>query len=169
MLAVIILGVGIISRIIIHVPNFTPIIAVSLFSGTYVNKKYCVLLPLGLMVFSDLIIGFHNTILFTWGTMALITFLGLWLRQNKNPITILGMSLISSVIFFIITKFGSGIMPGLDPPTWEGLQQCYILAIPFFRATLLSTVIYSFIFFGAYEFIAHRVKGTKLARVLLTV
>ena len=168
MLAIFLITLGIFSRVVIHVPNFTPIIALSLFSGTYLNKKYAVLLPLVLMLVSDFIIGWHNTMFFTYGSIILITVLGFWLKGRKDFLTITALSIFSSVIFFVITNFGAWAVPGLYPPTAEGLQQCFIMAIPFFRATLLSSLLYSLIFFGLYEWTAVRVKNTKLARVLLT-
>jgi hypothetical protein len=45
------------------------------------------------------------------------------------------------------------------PHTVAGLRQCYILAIPFFRSTLISTVGYSLVFYAAYEWLLKRSQG----------
>ncbi len=167
MLAFLLLLIGIASRFIIHIPNFTPIVALALFSGAYLPKRTAVLFPLALMIISDLFIGLHETILFTWGSVVVISILGFWLRHNRNPINILSTSLFSAVFFFLVTNFGTWLMSNLYPRTLSGLQECFILAVPFFRATLSSTIVYSFAIFGLYELVAVRIKETKLTNVLL--
>lgn len=167
MLALLFLVVGIASRLILHIPNFTPVVALALFSGTYLPKRTAVLFPLALMVISDLFIGLHETILFTWGSVVLISVLGFWTKQHKNSTSILSSSLLSAVLFFVLTNFGTWLMSNLYPHTLKGLQECFILAVPFFRATLLSTLVYTFAIFTLYEVVAARVKKTQLASALL--
>ncbi len=169
MLAIGLLILGIFSRCIIHIPNFTPVIALALFSGAYLNKRYTALMPVVLMIISDFFIGFHDTIIFTWGAMAICSLLGFYLRNNKNAIRIFILSLLSSVLFFLITNFGTWLAGNLYPKTWVGLQDCFVLAVPFFRPTVLSTILYAAVLFGGYEFMAQRVKNTRLGRVLFTV
>ena len=166
MLALISIIIGIVSRLVIHSPNFTPVIAVALFSGVYLNKKYATLVPLILMIASDIVIGFHDTIFYTWGSLVLISLIGLVVKKNKRFTTIAIAGTFSSVLFFIVTNFGAWLSP-LYPHTWQGLQECYIAAIPFFRNTFLSTMLYGAILFGLYELIALRVKNTRLAGILL--
>ena len=67
MLPISLIFLGIFSRLIVHVPNYTPVLAVALFGGVYLNKRYAIVVPLLLMIASDLILGLHNTIGFTWG------------------------------------------------------------------------------------------------------
>ena len=167
MLAIILLFVGIASRLIDHSPNFTPIISLALFSGIYLPRKHALWLPLALMILSDLVIGFHDTIIYTWGSVVLITWIGMKVRDNKSLASILTSNLAGAVLFFIITNLGA--WPTLYPMTWQGLTDCFVMAIPFFRNTFYSTILYSVIFFGAYEFIAVRVKRTRWASALLSV
>ena len=167
MLAIILLICGIALRFIPPAPNFTPVTAIALFGGFYLSKKHAVLLPLSLMILSDIFIGLHDTILFTWGSFVLIAAIGLWVKQRKSPAIILGASILSSVVFFLITNFGAWLSP-LYPNTWEGFINCYTLAIPFFRTTLASSLLYSVVLFGSYELIAAWAKRTRFARVLLS-
>lgn len=167
MLAFLFLLVGIASRIVLHIPNFTPVVALALFSGTYLPKRTAIFFPLVLMIISDSFIGWHETILFTWGSVVLISILGFWTRKHKNPVSILSSSLFSAVLFFVITNFGTWLASNLYPPTWEGLQECFVMAVPFFRATLLSALVYTFAIFTLYEVVAIRIKKTRLAPVLL--
>ena len=165
MLAIGILALGIFSRVVIHIPGFTPVIALALFSGVYLKRSYAVIVPVLLMMVSDLFLGWHDTILYTWGSMALISGLGIWLKNHKTPRSIITLSAASSIIFFLITNFGAWL--SLYPHTPEGLMTSYIAALPFFRNELLSTLIYGALLFWAYELITRRVKGTALAGILM--
>lgn len=167
MLALALIVLGILTRFVPHAPNFNPVIAIALFGGYYLNRKYAVLVPLLLMVLSDIFLGLHNTMIFTWGSVVLISILGVTQKKNKSVLNVAGSSLASAVLFFVITNFGVWIS-GWYPYTSKGLADCFIMGIPFFRATLLSTVVYSAVMFGAYELIARRVKNTRFATVLLT-
>ena len=166
MLACCLLILGILSRLVFHVDNFTPVIALALFGGVYLSKKQAILLPLILFTVTDIILGFHKTMFFTWGSVALIVAIGFLVRRNKKFSTVLGGGLVSAVLFFIITNFGVWLVTGMYPLTMAGLSECYTVAIPYFRSSLLSTLIYGFVFFGAYEAVAARIKDTRLSYVL---
>lgn len=166
MLALSLIIAGIILRLLVHAPNFTPVGALALFAGVYLNKKQTLWVPLILMAASDMLLGWHDTAPFTWGGFVLIAILGWWLKRHKTVLGILGCSLVSSFIFYIISNFGVWAM-GWYPPTLKGLLECYILALPFLRNFILSTLAYTAIFFGAYELIAFLVKDTRLSKVLL--
>lgn len=167
MLAIALILLGIMMRFIPHVPNFTPVVAIALFSGFYLNKKYAVLVPLSLMIVTDIFLGFHNVMFFTWGSLILIVALGLIQKKRKSVLTIAGSSIASAILFFAITNFGVWL-GGWYSYTLKGLVDCYVMAIPFFRTTLFSTLIYSAVLFSAYELIAKLVKNTRFATVLLT-
>jgi len=164
MLALIIISFGILSRIIVHTPNFTPVLSMAFLGGMYLKGRQAILVPLALMVISDLMIGFYPLMYLTWGSIVLISVLGLWLRQRKSFVNVLTGSVASAVIFFMVTNFGAWLT--LYPHTMDGLRQCYILAIPFFRSTLVSTVAYSLVFYTAYEWILKRSQNTVLARII---
>ena len=167
MLALSLIIIGILLRFAPHLPNFTPIAAIALFSGAYLNKKYALIVPLVLMIAGDLIIGLHNVVLFTWGSFILITLLGLWLKKHKTIFGTLSMSLVSSLLFYIISNFGVWLM-GWYPHNLKGMVDCYIMALPFLRNFTLATLLYTTAFFSVYELIARLVKNTKYSRVLLT-
>ncbi len=156
MLAIGLLIIGILSRYLIHIPNFTPVLAIALFGGVYLNKRYAILLPLALMVISDLIIGMHSTAIFTWGSMVLIGVMGLWLRNHKNWKTVFASSLASAILFFIVSNLGVWLVGDLYPMTGQGLVECFLMAIPFFGNTLLSTLIYTAVLFGSYQWFGAR-------------
>ena len=167
MLAISLIICGILLRFAGHTPNFTPVAAIALFSGVYLSKKYAFIVPLALMIVSDIFLGMHNVVIFTWGGFALATALGLWLKNRKSVLGIAVASVASSVLFYLISNFGVWLM-GWYPRTLVGLLDCYIMAVPFLRNFTLATLIYSGAFFGLYELVARLVKGTRLSSVLLT-
>ena len=166
MLAVIILALGVLTRFWDHAPNFTPTIALALFGGFYLPRKFALAVPMLFMLLSDILLGFHDTMFFTWGSVFLISWIGIWARERKSFPVILASGVASSVLFFVVTNLGA--WPTLYPMTWQGLVECFAAAIPFFRNTFVSTVVYSVVLFGSYELIAARVRNTRLARILLT-
>jgi len=162
MLALILVITGILFRFIPHLANFSPVLAIALFGGVYLNKKQALVLPLVLMMFSDIFLGLHNTIAFTWGSILLISWIGIKLRKKKNSFNIALGTLSSAIAFFVITNFGVWIS-GWYPRTLNGLISCYTLAIPFFRSTVTSTLVFSLVLFGTYELITKSIKNPSIA------
>jgi hypothetical protein len=167
MLAILLIIIGITLRVAPHPANFTPVAAIALFGGAYLNKKYAVAIPLALMIASDILIGMHNVVAFTWGAFILTALIGMRIKGRKSTRSILATSLISSLLFFVVSNFGVWAM-GWYPRTLSGLLNCYWMGLPFLRNFTLATVAYSAVFFGLYEFTARYIKNTKLASVLLT-
>lgn len=149
---------GVAMRLLPHLPNFTPIAAIALFGGVYLNKKYALALPLIAMVISDSFIGFHNMMLYVYGSFLLTGVIGLWLRKHKNAGTVLGATVLSSVLFFLITNFGVWATTGMYSRDFLGLLDCYVMGLPFFRNTLLGNVVYTGVFFGSFELVMMFVK-----------
>ncbi|MBF0215426.1 MAG: hypothetical protein HQL30_00365 [Candidatus Omnitrophica bacterium] len=165
MIAYLLIMLGLVMRVMPHAPNFTPVVAIALFAGVYLNKKVVPWVPLAIMAVSDLIIGMHDVVLFTWGAFLLIGFLGMWLSKHKSPSSVLISGIMSAVIFFIISNFGVWLV--WYPLSIEGFVTCYVKAIPFMRDTLTSTLVYSAVLFGLYEAARKFVGKTRYSSVLL--
>jgi len=130
------------TRIIPHPSNFTPILAVGIFAGFYFKQFYLSLFVIILSMFvGDLFLGFHNTMLFTYFSLAIVVLIGMYIK-NLNLKETLVSSTLSSVCFFLITNFGSWITLEMYEKSFSGLLQSYVMAIPFFHNTLISTIIY---------------------------
>ncbi|MBI4343638.1 MAG: hypothetical protein HY601_02355, partial [Candidatus Omnitrophica bacterium] len=67
---------GVVARLVPHPPNATPVMAIALFGGTYLSKRWALLLPLAILVLSDLVLGWYPGISFTWGAFLLTGLLG---------------------------------------------------------------------------------------------
>lgn len=152
-LTLILIGVSL--RIIPHVPNFTPIAAIALFGGVYFSKRIALLLPIGAMLISDIFIGYYEPKLMisVYGSFLLCTILGFWLKKHKGWYTVGGSAILSSVLFFLITNFAVWSFAPWYAKTLSGIIQCYLMALPFFRNTLLGDLFYTTVFFGSYELI----------------
>lgn len=143
------------ARFLPHLPNFTPLGALSLFAGTYLapKTKWALLLPLPVLFLSDVAIGFYE-----WQIMALVysSFLiygviGFLASRKKNPLTIAAGAFGGALMFFLVTNFGVWAFSGLYEKSFAGLLNAYLLAIPFFRSMILGDLAYTGLFFGAYE------------------
>jgi hypothetical protein len=158
MLAIILLIIGIVCRFVFDIPNFTPIAAIALFGATHLSKKYAVIIPLAIIMISDLMIGLHETVFFTWGSILLISFLSLKFREKVSFKNVAVYSLLASIFFFVVTNFGVWIAGLWYPRTFAGLADCFAMGLPFFRNFLLGTVAYSLALFGIYDFVKARWK-----------
>ena len=143
---------GVVARLLPHAPNFTPIAAIALFGGVYLNKKYALILPLIAMFIADLFIGFHDTMIYVYGAFLLTGGIGLWLRKHKSGGVVIGASVVSSLLFFLITNFGVWAQ-GMYARDLSGLMQSYVMGLPFLKNTLLGDLFFVGVFFGSYELI----------------
>jgi len=138
-------------RLLPHPANFAPIAAVAIFGGAILPRRLAIWVPLAAMMASDLIIGFYNIMPITWMCYMLIALASShWLRKPK---ILRGTALVfsSSLFFFAVTNFAVWLWSSMYAHTWAGLAQCYTMALPFFRNTALSEVIYTAALFGAYD------------------
>ena len=51
----------------------------------------------------------------------------------------------------------------IAPNNWVGLIECYLMALPFLKNSVASNLIYTAVFFGAYEMAQSLLKKRKLA------
>jgi len=94
--------------------------------------------------------------------------IGIALKRFKSPQTILAASILSSTLFFLITNYAVWQWGTMYSHNWHGLAQCFTLALPFFRNTLVGDIGYTAMLFGAYEFALALMplRGTKQSLLL---
>lgn len=146
--------IGVSLRLLPHPPNFAPIAAIALFGGVYLSRKVALILPFAVLVISDIFLGgyYHFPLMVSvYGSFLIIVFLGFLLKKYKKWYTIGGSAVLSAVLFFIVTNFAVWAFSRLYPLTFTGLMQSYLMAIPFFKNTLLGNLFYTTVFFGVYE------------------
>ena len=137
-----------VSRFIPHPPNFTSLIALSFYVPAIFGSRYIPAVLLS-FVFTDMVIGFHNTLLFTWGS---VIFIGIFSRYfTKSILTRISGALTGALIFFIITNFGVWVS-GMYQANLNGLVESYVMGLPFFGYSLVSTFIFGSLIETVYKF-----------------
>ena len=127
------------SRFIPHPPNFTTLLALSFYIPALLGPRYLPALLVSFII-TDLFIGFHNTVLFTWGSVILVGLMSKFLRLSI--FSRVSGALYGACLFYIITNFGVWTL-GSYGYTLGGLMMSYTLAIPFFAYSIISTFIFS--------------------------
>ncbi|MDP3883030.1 MAG: hypothetical protein Q8Q48_03160 [Candidatus Staskawiczbacteria bacterium] len=170
-IAIFLVLVGVALRLVPHAPNFTPISAIALFGGVYFSRRTAFVLPVLAILISDLFIGFYDFKIMAavYGSFILSVALGLWLKNHKKWHLIVGGAILSSVLFFLITNFAVFAFSPWYAKSLSGLIQCYVMALPFFKNTLLGDIFYTAVFFGAYETVLVLVKKIVASKNKLAV
>lgn len=140
-------------RSIFNIPNFNPIGAIALMGGILFHKKTTAfLVTIGALFLGDVILGlsspiymdymFSTTFLFVYVAFLLMILLGTALKNRASLMTISLGSVVSAILFFLITNAGSWLALNYDR-SLSGLMSAYNAGIPFFRATLVSQLLFS--------------------------
>lgn len=140
------------SRLLPHEANFTPIFGLFLLGAAYLgNKKLVYILPLLAILISDLFLGLYSSILYTYAAYIMIIFVASILFKKLSASKVAFASIIAPAIFFVVSNLGVWAGTGLYTHNLSGLMLCYESAIPFFRSTLLSSVVSTGALFAIYN------------------
>ena len=63
---------AVISRLVPHPPNFTPLLAIALYSGICFKNKFLFIIPLMSMILSDLFLGYHNSMIWIYVSFLMV-------------------------------------------------------------------------------------------------
>ncbi len=150
-------------RLVPHPPNFTPIGAMALFSGAYLDRRGALafVAPLAAMLLSDAILGFHWGMPFVYAGVTLIVLLGRLALSRVTVLSVAGAAIASSLLFFAISNFGTWVVSDMYPHTLSGLAACFIAAVPFFQNTIVGDLFYSGVLFGGFALIEHAVPALR--------
>lgn len=151
--------------------NFTPVIAIALFSGAkFQDKKWSVIIPVVSLFISDVILSylnnfdiFHNTILFTYGSILLVILLGRLLNSERLNISkTVSFTLLSSLLFFVNTNIGVWLFSNMYTLDLTGLTKCFVLALPFLQKSIAGDLFFATVLFGVYELVNNKLtSGSK--------
>lgn len=155
------IALGIACRFLPHTPNFVPIGAIAIFGALYLPKRWAIVLPISALFLSDIFIGFYS-----WQIMASVYFgfilmgsIGLLVRKNKKFSTVVGGTLLGSILFFLLTNFAVWAFGTMYMHNLAGLMQSYYMALPFFRNSLAGDLFYVGVLVGGYEMIKYYLKN----------
>jgi hypothetical protein len=160
-----VLAIGL--RFVPHMPNVVPMAAMALYAGSCMDKRFAAWVPLALYIVTDLIVGMHDAVLFTWGSIMLISLVGMRLPKFSMG-TALGGTIAGTLAFFAITNFGVW-MVGIDhtaatpmyPHTAAGLVACYVSALPFLVNSLLGNTVFIGALMAVRSLVAAQVKEER--------
>ncbi|MET0636065.1 MAG: DUF6580 family putative transport protein [Chitinophagaceae bacterium] len=152
------------SRLVPHMPNFSPLGAIGLFGAAHFQKKWqAFLIPIAATWLSDLYINnvvyaqyyprftwFYSGFYWTYGTYLLIVLAGILILKKISVQRVLTASLTSTALFFLITNFICWPGNNTDSQDFSGLMNCYVAGIPFLNGTFLGDLFYSGVLFGSF-------------------
>lgn len=161
--AFILIALGVSTRLLPHPANFAPIAAIALFSGLYLPKRFAIIVPAAALLLSDIVLGFYTwqVVVSVYACFALTGIMGLYLAKQKNFATIALGTILASIIFFLVTNWAVWAFGTMYPHTTSGLMQSYIMALPFFRNSLLGDIFYTTVLVGSMELI----QKTSLSKI----
>lgn len=141
---IIVIASAILLRLLPHPANMAPIGALALFGGAYIDKKYAFFLPILALLLSDMILGFHSTMIFVYGSFLITGAIGYFLRKHKTFGALTLGSLTSSTVFFLITNTGVWLTTPsfVYAKSLSGYMNCLAMGLPFFRYTILGDLLY---------------------------
>lgn len=138
--------------------NFSPALPVAIFGAAYYTRKAnAVVLPLGIFLLSDLMIwlitgnlawAFYGAQPFVYGSLLLVACSGFLLRENQSVLRLAIVGFTGATTFFFVSNFGVWISGSYYPHSFAGLIDCYFQAIPFYRNSLISMVVFLPILFS---------------------
>jgi hypothetical protein len=154
-------------RVFFQIPNFNPLGAVALMGGVLFSSKILRwVVPMGALLLGDILLGLSSPMymdyvlsldfFFVYASFAAIILLGIFLSKNASLTKVLGGSIAAAVAFFLISNTGSWITMPEYTKDFAGLMTSYELAIPFFRATLVSQIAFSLGIYLVYQLATSR-------------
>ena len=170
----VLIAFGVLGRIfLLDMPGVETLTIVALLAGSVLGGVYTIFVPLTAVAVSDMYIGNDPIMIFTWSAWALVGIMGLLARKGKKNykygLKMTGLGIAASLAFYIWTNFGVWAMWNMYSHTWEGLVQCYVMALPFLKMNLVGnliivpSVVFTIVF--AYKYQGARIESKKLKEI----
>lgn len=140
---------GILFRTFFHIgDNIEFVTSSTLLAGSFLGLSYSLLVPLTIMILSDLIIGNTNIFLFTWSGYFFIGCLSYLsrlsdLERGSKILHATGLGIIATLWFYLWTNFGVWFLDswGMYPKTFAGLINAYLMGLPFLKYQLIGNLV----------------------------
>lgn len=156
--------------------GFSPVIAIALFSGMIIKQKnLSFMLPLLALFISDAVIqllynqnlfpyaGFYSGQWENYLVLLAATLIGWGLKGRSYPRLFAG-ALAAPTVFFLVSNFmvwtGSHVTYTKD---FSGLMNCYEAGLPFYRNSLIATLLFLPVILFVYNYITRRRTALTLA------
>lgn len=156
--------------------GFSPVIAIALFSGFIARRKdMSFLLPLMALLLSDAAIqllytqglfpyaGFYEGQWLNYLILLCSTLIG-WAVNGKKYSGLLIGAIAAPTIFFLVSNFTVWMGSQTTyPKDFSGLMTCYEAALPFYRNSLLATLLFLPVILLLYNYITRKKAALVLA------
>ena len=144
-------GLAVAVRLLSETPNFNAVTAAALFAGFYFrNRLTAMCVPLLAMSTSDVFLGGYARPMMAAVYLSLlvpIAWRGL-LRWRLSPLTVGTGAVCASLSHYLLSN--AAVWYAWYPRSWQGLVECYTVALPFLANSMTSDVLFSAGFFGLY-------------------
>jgi hypothetical protein len=154
MLAYLFIVIAVAVRLLPHPWHLTPIGAALLFFGAKRPVREWIA-PLALLAAADVYlttVQYHMHVsvdhFVTWAWYLAGLGIGYVLVRKVDPLRVVGASLASATSFFLVSNFAVWAFGDMYARNFAGLVECYTMAIPFFRGTFASDLIYTPVLFS---------------------
>lgn len=128
--------------------NFSPVYAIFLCAGVFFKDRRMWLMPVGLMLVSDLVINalyyeprgysvFGGYLLLNYALLLVLVGLGRKLTARAQPATLIASGMLGGIAFFAVTNAVSWSTDPGYPKTLTGLMQAFTVGKPGFPPTWL--------------------------------
>lgn len=151
--ATLLIGFGVLMRLVPHAPNMTPIVAIGLVAGAYLGQRYAYIVPIIALLLSDLCIGFYDWRLMTsvYISFGLIGLIG-WAARKYRSVQLYALFAVAgSTFFFLTTNAAVWVFSPWYEKSLSGLMLSYELGLPFWRNMIIGDVFYTVLLVGIAE------------------
>ena len=136
--------ISIVTRVIPHIPNFSLEIVLAFYLGSKLPRFAALGWIMVMAVASDVLISlaqgyapFGLWSVFSYSALLAIGYSGLWCRDHYGSRFVTGSAVVT-LGFWVWTNLGTFLIGGLYPHTAAGLGACYVMALPFLGASVIS-------------------------------
>lgn len=150
-LVLFLVGFDVAARLLLHVPNVSPVLASALFAGMMLRRRALALaVPLAAMPIGDAFAGFYDwrVMAVVYAAMALPAVAGMLAQGFRVSRAVVPAVVGCSLIFFAATNFAVWAFSGLYSADMAGLTQCYIAGLPFLKYTIAGDLFWAAVLFG---------------------
>lgn len=157
--------------------GFSPVIAIALFAGLVIRQKdMSFILPLLALFISDAVIQFlYTQDLFPyagfydgqWKNYLLLLSAALlgWIFKGRSYGSLLTGAIAAPTVYFLVSNFmvWQSVTETVYPKTMNGLLLCYEAALPFYRNSLIATLLFLPFALLLYNYLTRNKAVLKLA------
>ncbi len=161
----IVFALAIFARVLPHLPNSTPIMALCIFAGWHYRLSMALLFTLMSLLISDLLLAWmhHTAFLGVWSLFTYSGFLWVTIAAHKMQTSSQYQFIfISSIVYWVWTNFGVWLSAYYSHDL-SGLMACYTLALPFLGYSLLGNLVWLILFDAFFCVFLIRLKNHHLS------